>query len=233
MRPPPIRQEWAAEHGLAGFDGPPGDEDFAAIRGELGVSPAPVLPPKDAALVAGSRAVGFTAGPTERNASACTACGSCPFGCRAGTKRSGLQAHLADATLRGARLVANARVDRVLVEGGRVGGVEATLDWDPGASPAAAEGGPAPRRLTVRARQVVMAAGALRSPAILIRSGLGHPAIGRNLRLHPVPVVGARFARPDRDVERGDAGRQRDGVHDRRAGPERLRDRIRPRGHRA
>ncbi len=190
--PIPVRHEWANEHGLAGFDGPPGDEDFAAVRGELGVSPAPALPPKDAALVAGARAVGISAGPTERNASACTACGSCPFGCRAGTKRSGLQAHLADATLRGARLVANARVDRVLVEGGRVSGVEATLDWDPGASPAIAEGGPGPRRLTVRARQVVMAAGALRTPAVLIRSGLGHPAIGRNLRLHPVPVVGAR-----------------------------------------
>ncbi|MGH2513549.1 MAG: GMC family oxidoreductase N-terminal domain-containing protein [Candidatus Limnocylindrales bacterium] len=185
--PAAIRAEWAGEHGLAGFDGAQGDQDIAAIRGELGVAPAPRLPAKDAAIIAGARALGIEADTNERNASACVACGSCSFGCRAGTKRSGLQAHLADATLRGARLLADARVDRILVEGGRVSGVEASLDWDRGM---------VPRRLTVRARQVVVAAGALRSPAILLRSGFSHPAIGRYLRLHPVPVVAGRFAEP-------------------------------------
>ncbi len=194
--PAAIRQEWTRDHGLAEFDEAEGDQDYAAIRGELGVTPAPRLPAKDAILVAGARALGVEVGPTDRNAAACTECGSCPFGCRAGTKRSGLQAHLADATLRGARLVANARVDRILVEGGRVTGVEATLDWDQPPTGRPDAGQPAPRALTVRARQVVVAAGALRSPAILIRSGLSHPAIGRNLRLHPVPVVAGRFADP-------------------------------------
>ncbi len=189
--PPAVRREWAQEHGLAGFDGAEGDADYAAIRGELGVTAAPALPPKDAVLVAGARILGIEAAPTERNATGCTSCGSCPFGCRAGTKRSGLQAHLADATLRGARLLAGARVERVLLEGGRAVGVEATL------GSATADGRPAgPRQLTVRARQVVLAAGALRSPAILIRSGLSHPATGRNLRLHPVPLVAGRFGEP-------------------------------------
>src|SRR5664279_3461082 len=185
--PPDIRTEWARAHGIAGFDGPEGDQDYAAIRGELGVTQSPVMPPKDAGLLAGARALGIEAAPTDRNATSCTTCGSCPFGCRAGTKRSGLQAHLADATLRGARLVADARVDRVLLEAGRVTGVEATVGWAGGTAAGA------PRRLTVRARQVVLAAGALRSPAVLIRSGLDHPAIGRNLRLHPVSVVASRF----------------------------------------
>jgi choline dehydrogenase-like flavoprotein len=189
--PPAVRREWAQEHGLAGFDGAEGDDDYAAIKGELGVTAAPAMPAKDAALLAGARVLGIEAGPTERNAAGCTSCGSCPFGCRAGTKRSGLQAHLADATLRGARLVAGARVDRVLVEGGRAVGVEAMVAVGAvdGASAAA-------RRLTVRARQVVLAAGALRSPAILIRSGLSHPATGRNLRLQPVPLVAGRFGEP-------------------------------------
>ena len=188
--PPEIRAEWARDHGLAGFDGSEGDADYAAIKGELGVTPAPVLPPKDAALMAGARALGIEAAPTERNAASCTGCGSCPFGCRAGTKRSGLQAHLADATLRGARLLADVRVDRVLLEGDRVAGVEATIGWAAGDQPASS------RRLTVHARQVVIAAGALRSPAVLVRSGLGHPAIGRNLRLHPVPLIAGRFNEP-------------------------------------
>ena len=50
-----------------------------------------------------------------------------------------------------------------------------------------------PRRLIVHAPVVVLAAGALRTPAILQRSGLEHPAIGRYLRLHPVPVIAGRF----------------------------------------
>ncbi|HEY2888606.1 MAG TPA: GMC family oxidoreductase N-terminal domain-containing protein, partial [Candidatus Limnocylindrales bacterium] len=186
--PHEVRREWASEHGIAGFDAAEGDTDFAAIKGELGVATAPELPPKDAALVAGARILGIEAGPTERNATACTSCGSCPFGCRAGTKRSGLQAHLADATLRGARLVPNARVTQVLIEGNRAVGILATVGGS------GHDGGPAtPRSLTVRARQVVVAAGALRSPGILARSGLRHPAIGRNLRLHPVPLVAGRF----------------------------------------
>jgi choline dehydrogenase-like flavoprotein len=189
--PSAVRREWVLEHGVAGFDGPEGDADYAAITGELGVAPAPAIPPKDEALIAGARALGIDAGPTERNATACTSCGSCSFGCRAGTKRSGLQAHLADATLRGARLVADARVDRVLLEGDRVTGVEATIGW---AASTASPG--SPRRLTVRAKQVVVAAGALRSPAVLVRSGLSHPAIGHNLRLQPVPLVVGRFADP-------------------------------------
>ena len=188
--PDEVRGEWARDHGVSGFDGPEGNADYAAIRGELGVTASPALPPKDAALVAGAMALGLEAAPTDRNATSCTSCGSCPFGCRAGTKRSGLQAHLADATLRGARLIAGARVERVLLDGGRAVGVEATLtgEAESGATVSAS------RRLVVRARQVVVAAGALRSPAILIRSGLTHPGIGRNLRLHPVPLVAGRFA---------------------------------------
>jgi choline dehydrogenase-like flavoprotein len=55
---------------------------------------------------------------------------------------------------------------------------------------------PRTRRLVVRAPQIVVAGGALRSPAVLLASGLDHPAIGRHLRLHPVAVVGGIFDDP-------------------------------------
>jgi choline dehydrogenase-like flavoprotein len=38
----------------------------------------------------------------------------------------------------------------------------------------------------VRARRVVVACGSLESPALLLRSGIGGPAVGRHLHLHPV-----------------------------------------------
>jgi len=99
-----------------------------------------------------------------------------------GAKQGGLRVHLADAWRGGARIVPDATVERVLLAGGRVAGVAARL----------ADG----RTLTVHAPQVVLAAGGLRTPLILERSGVRHPAAGRYLRLHPVSVIGA-FLRED------------------------------------
>jgi choline dehydrogenase-like flavoprotein len=45
----------------------------------------------------------------------------------------------------------------------------------------------------VRAPRVVVACGALESPALLLRSGIGGPAVGKNLRLHPCTAVGAQY----------------------------------------
>jgi choline dehydrogenase-like flavoprotein len=52
--------------------------------------------------------------------------------------------------------------------------------------------------ITVRASQVVVAAGALESPALLLRSGIGGPAVGRYLRLHPCTAVMADYGRDQR-----------------------------------
>jgi len=52
------------------------------------------------------------------------------------------------------------------------------------------------RRLRVDAAQVVVAAGALGSPAVLERTGIRHPALGRFLRLHPVAVVACLVDEP-------------------------------------
>jgi choline dehydrogenase-like flavoprotein len=47
--------------------------------------------------------------------------------------------------------------------------------------------------VTVRAPRVVVACGALESPALLLRSGIGGPAAGQNLRLHPCTAVGGQY----------------------------------------
>jgi choline dehydrogenase-like flavoprotein len=67
----------------------------------------------------------------------------------------------------------------VLSDNGRARGVEArTIDG---------------HKLTVRARAVALAAGAINTPAIIIRSGLGGPAVGKNLMLHPVLITWGVF----------------------------------------
>jgi choline dehydrogenase-like flavoprotein len=200
--PDDVRAEWAGDHGIDGIDGQAFDDDVAAIERELGVAPATVIPPKDAVILRGAAALGWEAAPTRRNATDCGDCGSCPFGCPRGAKQSTMRVHLAEAAAAGARIIDRARVTRVLIEGGRAVGVEArVLLADPatGAPIPGPEGDPArprTRRLVVRAPQVVVAAGALRSPAVLLGSGLDHPGIGRHLRLHPAPVVAGIFDEP-------------------------------------
>src|SRR5258708_29756854 len=88
--------------------------------------------------------------------------------------------YLQDASESGARVVVQCAVERVLVEAGRAVGVEG---WAPD------EATGERRSVQVRAPVVVTAAGAVESPALLLRSGLTNPNIGRHLRLHPVAVV--------------------------------------------
>ncbi len=93
-------------------------------------------------------------------------------------------------------ILPDARVDRVLIDAanGRALGVDLTIlestessAWrDPqrvGARPGA--------RHRVLAQQIVIAAGALGTPALLLRSGLRRPEIGRGLIAHPsMPLIG-------------------------------------------
>lgn len=192
--PAEVRAEWAREHGLDGVDGDEWAADLTAIEAELGVETATVIPPKDELIRRGAAALGWESGVMRRNATGCGDCGSCPFGCRRGTKQSGIRAHLATAVAHGARVLDRARVVALLRDGasGPVAGVRGLLAPAELNAPTDA----APRPFEVRAHQVVLAAGALRSPAILQASGLAHPGIGRYLRIHPVPVIGALMPEP-------------------------------------
>ena len=138
------------------------------------------MPPKDSLVLRGAAALGEESGETRRNGIDCGDCGRCGYGCRRGAKQSGIRVHLAEAWRNGARIVPDAPVERVLVEGGRAAGVEASTVVDG-----------VRRRIVVRAPTVVVAAGTLRTPVVLLRSGIDHPAMGRHLRLHPVSIVGA------------------------------------------
>jgi choline dehydrogenase-like flavoprotein len=79
---------------------------------------------------------------------------------------------------------ARVEVQRVLVEDGRAVGVACSARDAQGRS----------RPFMVQARQAVIAAGgALGTPELLLRSGLGSSHVGRNLHIHPACWVGARY----------------------------------------
>ena len=186
--PPPaaIRDEWARVHGLDGFDGAEMDGDLAALTVELGMAGPSSVGPKDEALLRGARALGIEAAETRRNATDCGDCGSCTFGCRRGAKRSTMRVHLAEAARLGARILPGVTVDQVTVSAARATGVQASIRRDDGSK----------RPVRIRAAQVVLTAGALRTPGILERSSVGHSALGRFLRIHPTAALVARYAEP-------------------------------------
>lgn len=200
--PATVRAEWAREHGIDEVeDGSAWSADVEVLERELAVTPTSAVAPKDQLILQGARALGWEAASIRRDSSGCDDCGSCGFGCPRGSKRSGIRTHLVTACRASTRIVPRVRVTSVITEGGRAVGVEGlALVPDPQTgepiTDERAPGGVRVRRLVVRAPQVVLAAGALRTPAILQGSGLEHPAIGRNLRIHPVSGVVVRAGTP-------------------------------------
>ncbi|HEY0316667.1 MAG TPA: GMC family oxidoreductase [Solirubrobacterales bacterium] len=133
----------------------------------------------------GAAAIGAGGGPIHRNAGDCVQCSSCPFGCEIDAKRGMHVSYLPRAVAAGARVRAGVEASRILVEDGRAVGVECSV---------AAGGNGRRRGYTVRARRAVIAAGgALGTPELLQRSGLGGPQVGRNLHIHPACWIGARY----------------------------------------
>jgi len=188
--PGAVRDEWAERSGCACFAEESFSRSLDAVVERLGAgSPHGAVNANNAVLRDGCRELGWRWRQVARNARGCDErqCGYCIFGCRHGGKQSAATTFLLDAQARGdTRILAGCRALRVLWGGGRVRGVEAVA--------ATAAGGPV--AIEVRAPTVVVAAGSLGSPALLLRSGLELPAIGRYLHLHPASGVAGTFAQP-------------------------------------
>jgi choline dehydrogenase-like flavoprotein len=147
----------------------------------------------------GAAALGASGGPIARNAGACVQCSSCPLGCSIDAKRAAHVSYMPAAVAAGARLRAGVRVERVLVEDGRAHGLDCRAGYPTTAVEETARAGrPAETRSwRVNAKAVISAGGAFGTPELLLRSGVGHPALGRNLHVHPAAWIGARY---DEDV---------------------------------
>jgi len=176
--PAAVRDEWAREHGLPHFAGAEFTRSLDAAARRIGVNTDHATPSgRDRVLIRGLEQLGWHHGLLPRNVRGCSqddACGYCGYGCRAGAKQSTLVTYLPDAVARGARIVVDCDVRRVAISAGQATGVEARVGT---------------HTLTVRAGSVVVACGSIHSPALLLRSGVHLPALGRFLALHPATAV--------------------------------------------
>lgn len=139
---------------------------------------------KNLLMARGADALGLEHRPISRNVVDCQGSGRCLQGCPNGAKQSMDRTFLADAEAHGADIFSGARVTRIVHDGIRARGIEATLQGKLG------EGLP----LLLHARKaVVLAASAVGSPLLLIRSGLGGGAVGRHFACHPGTSVSGHF----------------------------------------
>jgi choline dehydrogenase-like flavoprotein len=173
---PWVREQWEREYGLEGLAGSDFDRHLNAVWTRLGVNDrCSDLNGPHRRMEAGARELGWAFAVVQRNADPARysfeTAGYSGFGDPTGTKQSTLKTYLRDAYERGATIVTRCAAWRVLVSDGRAAGVDGVCAHGP--------------RVTVNAPHVVVAAGALESPALLLRSGIGGPAVGRYLRLHP------------------------------------------------
>ena len=191
--PPRVLRHWAQAFGVTGLDEATLRPHFEAVEKRLSIAPWPIEAANEnnRVLWDGATRLGWNPEVTRRNVTGCQALGYCGTGCPVGAKNSLDLTYLSDASAAGARIYARARVVRLEKIGRRIAAVHATA-LDAGFRPTS-------RKVVVRPRLVVLAAGAIGTPEILLRSGYDpNGKVGRRTFLHPVVGSVGTFRRPIR-----------------------------------
>jgi choline dehydrogenase-like flavoprotein len=191
-----ILEEWAREHDAPQFTSAAFQASLDAVSKALSVNTDYAQHNgQNQALRDGSARLGQATRLIARNEKHLTesaahfeGLGYSSLGDAHGIKQGTLNTYLLTAFEHGARILPNTHAERVTTAAGQATGAEATHTTPDGQR----------RRIVVRARCVVVAGGAVQTPALLLRSGLRHPHLGQHLHLHPTVIVAARYPQPMR-----------------------------------
>ena len=133
----------------------------------------------------GLAVLGWEGEPIRRNENGCKGSAGCMYGCQSGAKVS-TDRCVERAVGDGAVVYTSITIERLVMDGDRVRGVEGTVRH------------PTTHERTHGAKFlardcVVLAAGVMATPQIMQRSGLKHKGIGANLRIHPSLYMLGKF----------------------------------------
>ncbi len=187
--PAEVLEQWRREYGLAGFTEAAWAPLVARVWSEIGAAPTDLAHTnKNArALERGAAKLGWAAQPMARNVRGCVNLGLCNLGCPSGAKQSALLTWVPRAERAGERVIASARATRIETVAGAVRAVQVER-LDP-------KTGQTIGSLRVETERVIVAAGVLETPTLLLQSALGANA-GAGLQFHSSVYVTARFAEP-------------------------------------
>jgi choline dehydrogenase-like flavoprotein len=187
--PERVLEHWKREHQVGGLSKAELDPHWDAVEERLNIKQISLEETNrnNKLLYDGCKALGLPVDTTRRNTRNCFKSGYCGMGCPVDAKQSMLVTYLPDAVAKGATVLSSCRVDKLVVEAGRVARAECSVI--DGYTPTGAH-------LTVEAKRFVLSAGAIGTPAILIRSGLGGGMVGRRTFLHPVVGTSSKWKEP-------------------------------------
>jgi choline dehydrogenase-like flavoprotein len=135
-------------------------------------------------LERGIREIGLEPKPFRKNFLDCVACGACTVGCRFGRKMHSGVTWVPMARTHGARLLASTEVLRIETSANRATGL-VCRNLDTG------------EKLRVRPDRVILSAGAINSPGLLLRSGIdGGGTVGRWASFNVGAICFAEFPEP-------------------------------------
>jgi len=138
----------------------------------------------------GCEKLGYHGLVSHHNRENCTTSGFCLLGCPFDAKQSMLITYVPAASAAGARIYADCPVTAIRADRSRVRTVEASV-VDPHRRPR--------HTLRVDAQVVMLSAGAINSPQILLNSGIANSSgqVGNNLHLHPSVLIAGIY---DEDI---------------------------------
>ncbi|MDI1302866.1 MAG: GMC family oxidoreductase [bacterium] len=188
--PPAVLKEWQKDHGLENLTVEDMNAHYEKIESRLAVHENEPHEINDCAniVVRGCEAMGWSWKPLTRNVRQCALTGHCISGCASDRKQSMLVTYLPWAIASGAEIFSDARVDFVNMRNGRATGVEGRI-VDPDTKQVVST-------FIAEAQLVILAAGAVQTPLILQKSGIGQlgDMVGRNLSVHPSVTVIGKFS---------------------------------------
>ncbi|KAG0125792.1 hypothetical protein HOY82DRAFT_492463 [Tuber indicum] len=195
-----VREEWATKHKLPFFLSNDYQDCLDKVCERMGVTTEGIKHNhRNQAMIEGCRKLGYSTVAVPQNTGATLpgdkegtvrehADGYCGNGCGCGKKGDGRKmgtthTWLPDAARAGARFIQSYYTDRVLFStDAKTKAIGVTGTWGPQKVP-----------LKIMAKKVIVSAGSLNSPCLLLRSGLTNPNIGKHLYLHPGVTIQAFF----------------------------------------
>jgi hypothetical protein len=177
IKPPmEVLKEWESTYGISGLSGPDFQIEIAEVWDTLKVNPnESQRNANNDVLWRGCNTLGYKEGVDYsqifRNALGCKErCAFCTFGCSYSSKQSTLLNYLPMAFKNGAKFLFNFKVERIVVEGGIAKGVEGKFISRNGSGES--------YDLKISSKVVVVACGSIKTPTLLLKSGIRNKVRG-------------------------------------------------------
>lgn len=180
--PPRTLNWWRDAHGVKGLEPDLLKPYFEVVEKKLGIKEWDVPPNENNEVLGrGLKKLGLSQGNMKRNVKDCHNLGYCGTGCPVGAKQSTLVTLIPEALSKGATLAHSFYCEKIIFEKDKAKSVVLRPKKNPNL------------KLKINAKTIVLSAGAIGTPALLMRSKAPDPnsLIGKRTTIHPVCLSGA------------------------------------------